>query len=227
MGVIIVAKILVVDDELAILRLIKKALELNNHEVMALPSVSSMNIEEMNAFNLIILDVMMPNENGFEICKRIRHLVDSPIIFMTAKSDENSIVHGLSVGGDDYILKPFSIHELNARVEAHLRREIRPKRNSTKIIIDGDIFIDLEAKKIIARGTNLILTKKQYSICELLLLNKGKVFSKDYIYDKVYSMDSDSQISTVTEHISAIRKKFSKFNLSPINTIWGVGYIWE
>ncbi|WP_256869945.1 response regulator transcription factor [Bacillus sp. CDB3] len=185
-----------------------------------------MTLEEINKFNLILLDVMMPGEDGFQICKKLRPLIDIPIIFMTAKSDESSIIKGLAIGGDDYILKPFSIHEVNARIEAHLRRERRPRRDSNSTFIDGDILIDLEAKKIMVQGEEVNFTKTQYSICELLAFNKGKTFSKEYIYESIYSIESESQISTIIEHIRVIRKKFAQFNVSPISTVWGVGYIW-
>ncbi|WP_235617187.1 response regulator transcription factor [Lysinibacillus mangiferihumi] len=120
--------ILAIDDDAAILRLIRKMLEMKNHKVTTLLSIKNITIEEINKYNLILLDVMMPGEDGFEICKKIRPSIDIPIIFMTAKSDESSIIKGLSIGGDDYIVKPFSIHEVNARIEAHLRRESRPKK---------------------------------------------------------------------------------------------------
>jgi two-component system, OmpR family, lantibiotic biosynthesis response regulator NisR/SpaR len=221
------ANILAIDDDEAILRLIRKMLELNKHKVTTLQNIKDITIEEINKYNLILLDVMMPGDDGFKICKKIRPLMDIPIIFMTAKSDETSIIRGLSIGGDDYIVKPFSIHEVNARIEAHLRRESRPKRGSNSVLVDGDILIDLEAKKIMIQGEEVSFTKTQYRICELLALHKGKIFSKEDIYESVYSMESDSQISTIVEHIRVIRKKISEFNLAPINTVWGVGYIWE
>lgn len=221
------AKILAIDDDIAILRLVRKMLELKRHEVTTLESIKDITIEEINNFDLILLDVMMPDEDGFTICKKLRPLIDIPILFMTAKSDESSIIKGLSMGGDDYIVKPFSIHEVNARIEAHLRREARPKRGTKSVLIDGDILIDLEAKKVIIQGEEVSFTKTQYRICELLALHKGKLFSKEDIYESVYSVESDSLISTIVEHIRVIRKKFSQFNLAPINTVWGVGYIWE
>ena len=110
------AKILAIDDDVVILRLVRKMLELNKHEVTTLESIKDITIEEINKFNLILLDVMMQGEDGFTICKKIRPLIDIPIIFMTAKSDEMSIIKGLTIGGDDYIVKPFSIHEVNARI---------------------------------------------------------------------------------------------------------------
>lgn len=221
------ANILAIDDDAAILRLIRKMLEMKNHEVTTLQSIQDITMEDINKYHLILLDVMMPGEDGFEICKRIRPLIDIPIIFMTAKSDEFSIIKGLSIGGDDYIVKPFSIHEVNARIEAHLRREHRPKKEANRVFIDGDILIDFGAKKVTIRGKEVSFTKTQYSICELLALHKGKIFSKELIYESIYSMESDSQISTIVEHISIIRKKLAQHNLAPIHTVWGVGYIWE
>ncbi|MDQ0175008.1 response regulator transcription factor [Bacillus chungangensis] len=221
------ANILAIDDDAAILRLIRKMLEMKNHEVTTLQSIKDITIEEIIKYNLILLDVMMPGEDGFKVCEKIRPLIDIPIIFMTAKSDEISIIKGLSIGGDDYIGKPFSIHEVNARIEAHLRRESRPKRGTKSVFIDGDILIDLEAKKVIIQGKEVYFTKTQYSICELLALHKGKIFSKENIYESIYSIESDSQVSTIVEHIRVIRKKMAQFNIAPINTVWGVGYIWE
>lgn len=220
------ANILAIDDDVAILRLIKKILEMNHHNVTTTQNIKNITIEEINKNNLLLLDVMMPGDNGFEICAKIRPLIHIPIIFMTAKSDEASIIKGLSIGGDDYIVKPFSIHEVNARIEAHLRREARPRRESKSVLIDKDILIDLEGKKVIYEGNEIAFTNIQYKICELLALNKGKVFSKEDIYESVYPFESDSQFSTIVEHIRVIRKKFAQFNLSPINTVWGVGYIW-
>lgn len=221
------ANILAIDDDAAILRLVKKMLELKKHKVTTLQSIKDITIEEINKYNLILLDVMMPGDDGFKICEKIRPLIDIPIIFMTAKSDEFSIIKGLSIGGDDYIVKPFSIHEVNARIESHLRREARPRNGTKNVFIDGNILIDLEAKKIIIEGEEVSFTKTQYKICELLALHKGKTFSKEDIYESVYPIESDSQISTIIEHIRVIRKKIAQFNLSPINTVWGVGYIWE
>ncbi|KOS68575.1 transcriptional regulatory protein SpaR [Lysinibacillus contaminans] len=221
------ANILTIDDDVTILRLVKKALELKKHEVTTLESINEITLEGINKFDIILLDVMMPGEDGFQICEKLRPLIDIPIIFMTAKSDENSIVKGLSIGGDDYILKPFSIHEMNARIEAHLRRENRPKKNLNRTFIDGNILIDIEAKRVMVQGKEVSFTKTQYKICELLALNKGKTFSKEHIYDSIYSIESESQISTIIEHIRVIRKKFTDYNVTPINTIWGVGYKWD
>ncbi|NPC91318.1 response regulator transcription factor [Bacillus sp. WMMC1349] len=221
------AKILAVDDDAAILRLVKKMLELKKHDVSTLQTIKDMKIEELNKYHLILLDIMMPDEDGFNICQKLRSLIDIPIIFMTAKSDEASIIKGLSIGGDDYIVKPFSIHEVNARIEAYLRREARPKRRTKNVMINGDILIDLEAKKVVIQGDEVSFTKTQYKICELLALHKGKIFSKEQIYEAVYSIESNSQISTIIEHIRVIRKKMAQFNVNPIHTVWGVGYIWE
>lgn len=221
------ANILAIDDDAAILRLIKKMLEMKNHRVTTTQNIKTITMQEINQHNLLLLDVMMPGEDGFQICTKFRPLIHIPIIFMTAKSDEASIIKGLSIGGDDYIVKPFSIHEVNARIEAHLRREARPKREAKSVLIDHDILINLEAKKIFFQGNEIVFTNIQYKICELLALHKGKVFSKEEIYESVYSFDSDSQFSTIVEHIRVIRKKFAEFHLSPINTVWGVGYIWE
>lgn len=221
------ANILAIDDDPAILRLIRKMLKLKNHDVTTLENIKDSTIEAIHTYDLLLLDVMMPGDDGFIICEKIRPILDIPIIFMTAKSDEASIIKGLSIGGDDYIVKPFSIHEVNARIESHLRRETRPKKAASRVFIDGDILIDLAAKKGIIQGEDVRFTKTQYAICEKLALHKGRVFSKEDLYEAVYPLESDSQLSTIVEHIRVIRKKMAQFNTAPIQTVWGVGYLWE
>lgn len=219
------AKILVVDDDQKILRLLKNTLELNEHKVDIIDNATKVNLDHLSQYNLIILDIMMPDMDGLTFCKKIRDLVQCPILFLTAKTEETAVVKGLLNGGDDYIKKPFGVSELNARVDAHLRREIR-KKQSKKLIFDG-IVLDLERYEIIVNGEKMILTKKQYKICEYLALNHGLVFSKEQIYEAVYSHDSETLLSTITEHIHVIRNKFKGLGLNPIKTIWGVGYKWE
>ncbi|ADK15353.1 MULTISPECIES: response regulator transcription factor [Clostridium] len=219
------AKILAVDDDKRILKLIKNALELNHHEVITLQDPENIPIEEFCGYDLILLDVMMPEIDGFELCQKIRSTVDSPIIFLTAKTDESSIVKGLAFGGDDYISKPFGVMELNARVEAYLRRENRGK--STKKLVYGDITIDFDKKEILVNNNVIAFTKNEYNICEFLALNRGKVFTKQAIFEAIYDLDSDTQFSVITEYIRLIRNKFKEYNCFPIETVWGVGYMWK
>ena len=175
-------------------------------------------------YDLILLDVMMPEIDGFSLCRRIRNLVDCPIIFLTAKNMEEDVVTGLSVGGDDYISKPFSIKELRARVDAHLRREHREKQNAFSI---SGIKFSLYSKQISFNESIIPFTKSEYTICEYLALNHGQVFSKEKIYENVFGFDGESDILAIVEHIKNIRNKFKKIGINPIETVWGIGYKWK
>lgn len=219
------AYLLAVDDDPMILRLLKNALELHGHEVDTAERASAVRQEDLGKYGLILLDVMMPGLDGFSFCKQIRDRVQCPILFLTAKAGEESLIQGLLSGGDDYIRKPFSVAELNARVEAHLRRENR--KQHAKTIVTGNISLHVDQREIVAAGRKVELTKSQYDICEFLAMNRGLVFSKEQIYDAVYALDSDTLISTITEHIRVIRNKFKEADCNPIGTVWGVGYKWN
>ena len=217
------AHILVIDDEMAMLQLIKRILEKNNHIVtLCQDSKSTFNMD-YRKFDLILLDVMMPNIDGFEVCNEIRSYVDCPIIFLTAKTQEIDIIKGLGLGGDDYITKPFGANELCARVNAHLRRDSREKKYS--VLISGVTFL-LNAKEAKINSTKLPLTKSEYEICEYLALHKGQVFSREQLYVAVFGFDGESDNSVIATHIKNIRSKMLDENLSPIETVWGVGYKW-
>ena len=174
--------------------------------------------------DLIILDIMMPDIDGFSYCDKIRSLVDCPILFLTAKTMEHDITFGLGLGADDYLTKPFRIAELRARVNAHLRREHRERH--TALTFDR-IKIDLSAKELRVDNTPVALTKSEYLICEYLARNKGQVFSKEQIYEAVFSLEGDSDNSTISTHIKNIRAKLNKLDIQPIATVWGIGYKWE
>lgn len=218
------ARILVIDDEKDILLIIKRALEKTGHQVVTSEDPLNIKEEDYNNYDLILLDVMMPDMDGFTFCRKIRDLVDCPIIFVTAKVMDEDIVEGLSIGGDDYIVKPFSISELRARVEAHLRREHREKKHSFNI---SGLNFYLAAKEVYYNSEKIGFTKGEYEICEYLAKNHGQVFSKEQIYEAVFGFDGESDSSAITEHIKNIRGKLSKYNLSIIDTVWGVGYRWK
>ncbi len=218
------ADILAIDDEIGILNIIKSALDKagNNFKMVDNPTIILDN--EYLKYDLILLDVMMPEIDGFSLCRRIRNLVDCPIIFLTAKNMEEDVVTGLSVGGDDYISKPFSIKELRARVDAHLRREHREKQNAFSI---SGIKFSLYSKQISFNESIIPFTKSEYTICEYLALNHGQVFSKEKIYENVFGFDGESDILAIVEHIKNIRNKFKKIGINPIETVWGIGYKWK
>ena len=166
----------------------------------------------------------MPGIDGFQLCSKIRELVDCPILFLTAKTEENSLVNGLSLGADDYIFKPFGVMELRARVNAHLRRE---HREHTVRMVIGRICFNLSQKQMMIDNDDIPLTKAEYEICEFLAKNKGQVFSKEQILENVFGYDSESSESTIITHIKNIRTKLSNYDYMPIKTVWGIGYKWE
>ncbi|WP_340394366.1 response regulator transcription factor [Paenibacillus sp. FSL E2-0190] len=217
------ANILIIDDEPDILALVNNILSKDHHRVTIKTSARHMPLNEYSTFDLILLDVMMPDIDGFELCTQIRDIVDCPILFLTAKSMETDIMFGLSVGADDYIVKPFRAGELKARVNAHLRRENREKNH---MLSASGVKFNLSAKEIFVDKEKINLTKSEYQICEFLARNKGQVFSKEQIYESVYGYDRESDSSTITEHVKNIRNKLSAREVSPIETVWGIGYKW-
>ena len=218
------ATILMIDDERPILELVKNGLQKDGHLVTVYTSAAQVPLDKLNRYDLIILDIMMPDIDGFSYCDKIRSLVDCPILFLTAKTMENDITFGLGLGADDYLTKPFRITELRARVNAHLRREHRERH----IALTFDrIKIDLSAKELRVDNIPVPLTKSEYLICEYLASNKGQVFSNEQIYEATFSLYGESDSSTISTHIKNIRSKFEKTGVQPIVTVWGIGYRWE
>lgn len=218
------SNILVIDDEEMILQLIKNGLQKDGHTVSVYSSAMQVSLDTLSHYDLIILDVMMPDIDGFSYCKKIRDLIDCPLLFLTAKTMENDITYGLGLGADDYLTKPFRIAELRARVNAHLRRENRERHNTLNF---DRIKIDLSEKEIKIDNQIIVFTKSEYLICEYLARNKGQVFSKEQIYEAVFGFDGESDNSTISTHIKNIRAKFAKVNIQPIVTMWGIGYKWD
>lgn len=218
------ARILVIDDEPDVLSLVRNVLARDGHDVVARTSAKGMTPNDYSSYGMILLDVMMPEIDGFELCKQIRDIVDCPILFLTAKTLEHDIMFGLGVGADDYITKPFGVGELRARVGAHLRRENREKRS---VLSASGVTFNLTGKEIRVNEEKLNLTRSEYLICEFLARNKGQVFTREQIYEKVYGLDGESDSSTITEHIKNIRGKLGACGVSPIETVWGIGYKWS
>lgn len=216
--------ILVVDDDKAILDLIENILSESNHFVKKIDKPEKVLSEDLSFYNLIILDIMMPEIDGFQLCSKIRTQVDSPILFLTARSDEADIIRGLGLGADDYLTKPFGVQELRARVDAHIRREEREKTNYINI---GDVKFLLSSKECFVLDNRVSLTKSEYEISEYLALNRGQVFSKEQIFESVFGFERESNLSIIAEHIKNIRAKFIQFGIEPIKTVWGVGYKWD
>lgn len=219
-------KILVIDDEEMILVMLKKCLEAENFLVYtADSSKKALEMLEKNP-DIILLDINMPQINGIELCRRIRDNVSCPIIFLSARVNDQDIIEGLSAGGDDYITKPFSIDQLTARISAHIRREKR--RNITeKVRFDDEIVINYSSHTVMYGQTILDFSNKEFEIIKLLSQNAGMVFDRETIYEKLWGYDSEGDSIVVKEHIRKIRNKFSSFtDKNYIQTVWGVGYKW-
>lgn len=219
-------KILVVDDEKDIVSMLRDYFEINGYDVMtALSGVEAIKKAEKEP-DLILLDINMPDIDGMEVCARIRDFVSCPILFLTARIDNTDKIKGFGIGADDYIIKPFSIDELGARVAAHLRRE-RRQRETPKVRFDDKLAIDYTDRSLYYDGQLISLAKKDFDIVELLSQHICQIFSKERIYELVWDYDSDGDSSVVAEHIRRIRSKFSAANMKPyIETVWGVGYKW-
>lgn len=221
--------VLIVDDEADIVSFIRDALEDEGHEVLTAYSGAEALEQAKKKPQLVLLDIMMDDMDGFEVCQSIRPMLQGPIIFLSACQEEADRIKGLVVGGDDYLVKPFSLSELKARVHAHLRRERRKADNrETEILRFGDLTIDFNRRSVRIRGQEIQLTAKQFDIVWLLAINEGHVLSRDHIYEKVWGLEADGEDTTVTEHIKKIRSRFQ--DVSPeesyIRTVWGVGYKW-
>ena len=222
--------ILIIEDETAIAELEKDYLELSNFEVTIENDGCEGAARALNEdFDLIILDLMLPNMDGFEICKIIREKKNTPIIMVTAKKDDIDKIRGLGLGADDYITKPFSPSELVARVKAHLARYKRLTASGmpeNEVIEIRSLKIDKTARRVYLNGEEKTFTTKEFDLLTFLAQHPNHVFSKDELFKEIWEMESVGDIATVTVHIKKIREKIEKSTSKPqyIETIWGVGY---
>lgn len=214
--------IMVIDDEQMILDMLRDQFETEQYRVITAKSSGEALRKLIEQPDIILLDINMPGMDGLELCRLIRDHVTCPILFLTARIEEADRVAGLRVGGDDYIMKPFSLAELTARVEAHLRRENRIQQ---KISVRGfgDIVVDYTARTVSRNGQVIELSKVEFDIVEMLSLHPGQVFSREAIYEKVRGYDGTADNAVVKEHIRRIRNKLGAQN---IETVWGCGYRW-
>ena len=218
-------KVLLAEDEDTLAMIIKESLETRDFLISVVNNGNqAFNLFLKQEFDVLVLDIMMPEIDGFQLCAKIRTQVDSPILFLTARSDEADIIRGLGLGADDYLTKPFGVQELRARVDAHIRREEREKTNYINI---GDVKLLLSSKECFVLDNRVSLTKSEYEISEYLALNRGQVFSKEQIFESVFGFERESNLSIIAEHIKNIRAKFIQFGIEPIKTVWGVGYKWD
>ena len=224
------SKILIVEDEIAIAELEKDYLELSGFEVEVENSGDVGLVRALKEeFNLVILDLMLPGVDGFEICRKIRETKNTPIIIVSAKKDDIDKIRGLGMGADDYMTKPFSPSEMVARVKAHLARYERlissGMPNNDVIEIRG-IKIDKTARRVWINGEETNFTSKEFDLLTFLAQNPNHVYTKEELFQEIWDMESIGDIATVTVHIKKIREKVEMDTSKPqyIETIWGVGY---
>ena len=224
------SKILIVEDEEASADLEKDYLELSGFEV-EIASDGTLGLKKAleEEFQLVILDLLLPGVDGFEICRQIREVKNIPIIMVSAKKDDIDKIRGLGLGADDYMTKPFSPSELVARVKAHLNRYERLVSSNVKensIIEIRGIKIDKTARRVWVNGEEKNFTSREFDLLTFLAENPNHVFTKEELFRKIWDMDSVGDIATVTVHIKKIREKIEVNSAKPqyIETIWGVGY---
>lgn len=227
------SKILIIDDEKELVMLLADELKSRGHQVLSAYN-GEMGIElARKQPDLIILDIMMPKADGFEVCHAIRDDVLCPIIFLSAMQSEADKIKGLNLGGDDYIVKPFGLKELLAKIEANLRREKRSQyineENKRKKLYFQKLSINIKEHSIKIGNNDVLLTKLEYNIVELLALHAGQTFSREQIYERIWGYDSDGDSTTVVEHVKKIRAKFAEIepDTEYISTVWGIGYKWN
>lgn len=224
------SKILIVEDEEAIADLEKDYLELSDFEVEIEHSGDAGLEKALNGeFDLVILDLMLPGIDGFEVCRKIREEKNIPILMVSAKKDDIDKIRGLGLGADDYMTKPFSPSELVARVKAHMARYDRLVGSNLKVndIVEiRGIRIDKTARRVYVDGEEKTFTTKEFDLLTFLAENPNHVFTKEELFREIWDMDSIGDIATVTVHIKKIREKieFDTANPQYIETIWGVGY---
>jgi len=223
-------KILIIEDEISIAELQRDYLEINQFSVdVEYTGDVGMKRALEHDYDLIILDIMLPNRDGFEICKEIRNKKDTPILLVSAKKEDIDKIRGLGLGADDYMTKPFSPSELVARVKAHIARFERLTSNdkSKKDQIEiGEISIDKISRRVYVKQNEVIFTTKEFDLLSLLVQNPERVFCKEEIFEKIWGWDSIGDIATVAVHIRKIREKIERDPSDPkyIETVWGVGY---
>lgn len=219
-------KIMLVDDEKGIVAVMKSYFEMSGYQVSTAYSGREA-LQKMSCLpDIVLLDINMPDMDGFSVCEKIREYITCPILFLTARIETTDKIKGFSAGADDYIVKPFDLDELGARVAAHLRRENRKQEHSTLRFFD-DMVIDYAKREITINGTSVSLSKKEFQIVELLSNNPGQVFDRERIYDTIWGLEGDGSSDTIMEHIRKIRAKFAALSLHTyIETVWGVGYKW-
>lgn len=222
-------KVLVVDDEKLIVKGIRFSLEQDGMEVdCAYDGEEALNMAKANEYDMILLDIMLPKMDGFEVCQAIREFSDMPIVMLTAKGDDMDKILGLDYGADDYITKPFNILEVKARIKAIMRRTAGPreKKGVSSIVEKGDLRLDCDSRRLFISGREVNLTAKEFDLLELLVKNENKVYSRENLLGLVWGKDYPGDVRTVDVHVRRLREKIETNPSEPkyVHTKWGVGY---
>ena len=225
-------RVLVVDDEKLIVKGIRFSLEQDGMEVdCAYDGEEALKKAQDNEYDIILLDIMLPKMNGFEVCQHIRDFSNVPIVMLTAKGDDMDKILGLEYGADDYITKPFNILEVKARIKAIMRRTTvkEKKQDDGKYLVSGDLKLDLESRRVYISGKEINLTAKEFDLLELLLMNPNKVYSRENLLNIVWGYEYPGDVRTVDVHIRRLREKVETNPSEPkyVHTKWGVGYYFQ
>ncbi|MDR0949884.1 MAG: response regulator transcription factor [Lachnospiraceae bacterium] len=225
-------RVLVVDDEKLIVKGIRFSLEQDGMEVdCAYDGEEALALVHQNAYDIILLDLMLPKIGGYEVCQQIREFSMVPIVMLTAKGDDMDKILGLEYGADDYITKPFNILEVKARIKAIMRR-FDPKKNAPeapRVIEVKNMRLDCEGRRTYIDGKEIGLTAKEFEVLELLLRNPNKVYSRDKLLSMIWGTDYPGDVRTVDVHIRRLREKIEQNPSEPqyVHTKWGVGYYYQ
>lgn len=218
-------KILIIEDDRSIAELERDYLEINDFKCeLAARGTTGLEMALAENYDLIIIDIMLPGMDGFEVITELRKKKQTPVIFLSARSGDIDKIRGLGLGADDYMTKPFSPNELVARVKAHISRHEALTSNSSDIITAGSLVIDKDAHKITVGGAEISFTAKEYDLLLFLAQNPNRIFSKEVLFDKIWGLDAVGDVSTVTVHIQRVHEKINMKNENHIETVWGVGY---
>jgi DNA-binding response OmpR family regulator len=221
--------ILIVEDDLSIAELQRDYLEASGfHTEIADNGEMGLDKALNGQFDLIVLDVMLPKLNGFEVCRRIREESDIPVLMVTAGREDIDVIRGLGQGADDYITKPFKPAELVARIKAHLSRydRLKGKQTDSREIEIRSLRIDIEARRVFIEEVEVLLTVKEFDLLVFLATHPNRVFSKDQLFERIWGIDAIGDTQTVTVHVRKLREKIEKDPPYPafIETVWGAGY---
>ncbi|MHC1684653.1 MAG: response regulator transcription factor [Clostridiaceae bacterium] len=224
-------KILIIEDDIDISNILKDYFTMEGFKVSCCDN-GGQAVSVFNSFSpdIIVLDIMLPEVDGVEICRTIRNSSLVPIIMLSAKSGDIDKILSLGVGADDYITKPFSPMEIIARIKAHLRRYktfSNPSNNSSDKKDFGQLVIDSKSYKVTYKDKEIHFTSREFEIIDFLSQYPSQVFSKEQLYDNVWGLSGFGDLNTIAVYIKRIREKLSKYNINYIKTVWGVGYKWE